>query len=72
LVPVELLLSATATVLDGFAALLFESCVCTVICGEQTPAATLKGEVENANLLAVNVTVACCVMVTESVVSVAV
>jgi hypothetical protein len=44
-----------------------------VICGEQTPAATLTGEVENASLLAVNVTVAVDgATVTPSVVSVAV
>ena len=69
--PVELLLSATVTVLAGSAALPLASCVCTVICGEQTPAATLNGAVVNTSLLAVNFTVACCVIGSESVASVA-
>ena len=67
-----MLLRATVTALGGSVGLLEPSCVCTVICGEQTPAVTLIGEVVNTSLLAVNVTVAVCEMVTLSVVSLAV
>jgi hypothetical protein len=66
--PELLLLRATFTVLRGFAALPFASSVVTVI-GEQFPTETLRAAVVNASLLAPNVTVAVCVTVTLSVVS---
>jgi hypothetical protein len=66
--PELLLLRATFTVLRGSAGLLFASSVVTVT-GEQLPTVTLRDAVVNASLLAPNVTVAVCVTVTLSVVS---
>jgi hypothetical protein len=49
---VLLLLSAIVSVLLGFVGVPLEFCDCTVIIVEQLPAATVTGEVVNANWVA--------------------
>ena len=61
-VPVESLASVTALEASAVFALLSESCRCTVIVPDATPAVTVTAEVVNTSLLAAaGLTVSCCV-----------